>query len=381
MSFDFNTLPDRTGTGSLKWQKYAGRDILPMWVADMDFLSPPAVIEALLARAGNGVFAYTVPRAEITEETISYYGRRHGLTLAPEHLLWSSGLVPAITLISRFLTEPGESVATLTPVYPPILNGPRFAGRDLVTLDWKRSGGTWVMDYDRLEASLTPATRLFLLCNPHNPTGRAMTRAELERVAEMCLKRNITIVSDEIHCDLVLDGRKHIPIASLSPEVADRTITLAAPSKTYNVPGLACAHVFISNAELRRRYNRAVQGIVTEVNCFGYEGCLASYRHGEPWRQELIRVLERNRDLVDSFVRDRLPGVVYTRQEATYLAWLDVRALGLAQPTTHFEQHGVGLSDGTPFGDPQSVRLNFGCPTPRLQAALERMEKAVQAAR
>lgn len=375
--YEFDRLIDRAGTGSLKWDKYRGRDILPMWVADMDFVSPPEVIEALHARAAHGVFGYTVPYNEVTGEVLAYLKRRHGVEAEADWLVWVPGLVPALNLCCRMVGDAASAVMTTTPVYPPFLSAPYFSHRKRITVPLRNKDGTWLYDWDAMEAAVTPETRVFILCQPHNPVGRVWTREELERLLDFCERHDLILVSDEIHCDLILDDVPHVPTLSLGDRARARTVTLHAPSKTYNLPGLACAFAVIPDPGLRKAFQTAARGIITEINTFGYAGCAAAYRHGEPWRQALLQRLRINRDLVFEFVRDRIPGVTMHPMQATYLAWLDVRDLKLESPAAHFEAHGVGLSNGTDFGAPGWLRLNFGCPEATLREGLERMARAV----
>jgi cystathionine beta-lyase len=378
MSFDFDTAVDRTGTGSLKWDKYAGRDVVPLWVADMDFQSPPAVIEALRARVEHGIFGYTVPHEEVVQETLAYLLRVHGMTARPEWLVWLPGLVPALNVACRAFGEPGNEVLTCTPVYPPFLSAPGFSDRQRVTVPLALDGSRWSMDWEGLERAVTPDTRLFILCHPHNPVGRVWTRDELEHLVDFCDEHELVLCSDEIHCDLILDDVPHIPALSLGEAALRRTITLLSPSKTYNLPGLACAYALIPDDGLRTAFKRSARGIITEVNTFGYAGCAAAYRHGEPWRQELLAYLRDNRALVYSFIREQIPAIKLQPMQATYLAWLDVRELDLDHPVNFFEEAGVGLSNGIDFGAPGFLRLNFGCPRARLLEGLERMARALR---
>jgi cystathionine beta-lyase len=374
---NFDQAVDRRGTGSLKWDKYAGRDVLPLWVADMDFLSPPAVVEALRRRADHGVFGYTVPHEEATSAVLDYLRTRHALEVRPEWLVWLPGLVQGLNLTCRALGQGGDAVLTCTPVYPPFLSAPGFSDRTRITVPLRHEGLRWVFDWDALEQAVTPDTKLFILCNPHNPVGRVWTRGELAQLLAFCERHDLVLCSDEIHCDLILDDLPHVPTLALGGSAALRTITLLSPSKTYNLPGLACAYALIPNEALREQFKRVSRGLVTEINAFGYAGCAAAYRHGEPWRQELLAYLRGNRDLVYAFARAHLPGLVLQPMEATYLAWLDVRGLGLEHPVKFFEDAGVGLSNGVDFGAPGFVRLNFGCPRSVLQEGLERMRRAL----
>lgn len=241
----------------------------------------------------------------------------------------------------------------------------------------RREGDRWTFDLERFERELSNRSRVLLLCNPHNPVGRRYEPDELRGVAEICLRCNVVICSDEIHCDLVLDGGRHVPIAKLSEEIAARTITLMAPSKTFNIPGLNCAFAIIPNVELRKPFKKAREGIVPGTNALGYAACLAAYRDGEPWRAALIEVLRRNRDIVYRTVNEEIPGLSMDQVQATYLAWIDTTELGLSEPAKFFEQAGVGLSDGADFLGPGYVRLNFGCPEKTLREGLDCMKRAV----
>ncbi|MFO1446892.1 MAG: PatB family C-S lyase [Opitutaceae bacterium] len=383
MTFDFETHPERRRTDSQKWQKYAGKDILPLWVADMDFVSPPAVIEALHRRIDHGIFGYARPVPSQIEAVVEMLATRHGWTIDPSWLVWLPGLVVGLNVTALACSGPGDEILCLTPVYPPFMTAPRNAGRVPVPvpLVLDRAGRRWEIDWDALEKAVTPRTKAFFLCNPHNPVSRVFTRQELERVAEFCLRHRLALCSDEIHCDLILDpALRHIPTGSLGKEILEQTVTLIAPSKTYNVPGLGCALAVIPNPSLRARFVQATAGIVAEVNILGYVACEAAFRHGEPWRQALLSRLRANRDHLLAYVGRELPGVeIEAPIEATYLAWMNVKALGLSDPIGHFEAHGVGLSEGRFFGARagEYVRLNFGCPLSTLDEALRRMKHAL----
>ncbi len=382
MVYDFDRAIDRRATGSEKWGPFEGRDVLPMPVADMDFPAPPEVTDALRRRVDHGIFGYAQPTADLVATVTGMCAERYGWKVEPKWIVWLPGLVSGINVTCRAVGMPGDAVMTAVPVYPPFLTAPRNMKRDLVTVPLRCEGGTrWTFDWTELERACTPKTRLFLLCQPHNPVGRVFDRGEIERLAAFCRERNIVLCSDEIHCDLVLDDIPHVPTAALSPEIAANTITLMAPSKTFNLPGLGCAFAIIPDPKLRAAFNQAKAGIVPQVTVFGYAGCEAAYARGEPWRRALIRYLRANRDRVLSFVREELPGVETTPIEATYLAWLDVRALGLEDPVSHFIDHGLALSDGRFFQGPGYVRLNFGCPRETLEEGLGRLKAGVDALR
>jgi cystathionine beta-lyase len=383
MTFDFDTVPVRLGTDSQKWQKYAGRDILPLWVADMDFKSPPAIIEALHRRVEHGIFGYARPVKSTVDAVVTAMHSRYGWTIDPAWIVWLPGLVVGLNITAQAFAEAGDEVLTLTPVYPPFMSAPKNSARASVGVPFVLQDGRWTIDWAALERAVTPRTRLFYLCNPHNPLARVWRRDELVRLGEFCVRHNLVLCSDEIHCDLILDpALPHIPTGTLGDEIARRTITLMAPSKTYNVPGLGTSFAIIPDPALRARFVRATAGVVAEVTALGFTACEAAYRDSEPWRQGLLAYLRGNRDLLLDFVTRELPGVkIEAPIEATYLAWLNVSALKLADPIAHFEQHGVGLSDGAFFGAPKGshVRINIGCPRTTLTEALRRMKAALAA--
>jgi len=382
MAYDFETVLDRSNTGSLKWDRYAGRDVLPLWVADMDFHSAPEILSALRARVDHGVMGYTLPSSEVVEAVLGYLKRVHGYEAKAEWLHWLPGVVPALNVVARAFGEPGDEVLTCTPVYPPFLSCGPWQDKGLISSHLKHANGEWTFDFDDLESKVTEKTKTFILCNPHNPVGRVYREDELRAVADFCQRHNLVLISDEIHCDLLFDGKKHLMTATLDEDVNQMTVTLNAPSKTYNIPGLACSFAVIRNSELRLKFKQAARGFITEVNPFGYVGCATAYNQGEPWRVALIDHLTANRDLLYRFVEERLPGVTLPQKmEATYLAWLNVEGLkekGVDNPHGFFVEHGVGLSPGSDFGDDRFLRLNFGCPRSVLEQALERMAKAVE---
>lgn len=374
---DFSTVIDRRGSDSIKWARYAGRDILPLWVADMDFAVPPAVVSALQQRIAHPVFGYAHPWPSLTESVLAHLEGEYNWRIDAEWIVWLPGLVSGLNIACHAVD--GDAL-TATPIYPPFLTAPRLSGRNLQCVDLAETGDGWRWDKDALEAATTETSRLFLLCHPHNPVGRCWTHAELLELAAYAERNDLIVCSDEIHCGLILDtDKQHIPFASLSPEAARRSITLMAPSKTFNIPGLGCAFAVIPDAALRRRFLRAMDGIVPHVNVLGLVACEAAYRDCADWHRELLAILRANRDRVEAAVRGQA-GLRMQHVEATYLAWIDVRALGLEQPQTHFEAHGIGLSDGKDFGAPGWLRLNFGCPTSILDEALQRLATACQAA-
>ena len=379
MNFDFDKVFDRRRTDSLKWDKYKSRDVIPMWVADMDFPSPALILEALHKRVDHGIFGYTVPPDELVQTVVTRIWEKYQWKIKPSWIIWLPGVVPALHLACLAFGNDGDEVLTFTPTYPPFLSAPSLCRRQLKSIPLLRQVNRFTMDVERFKNAITPRSKVLLLCNPHNPVGRRYDRQELSDIARNCVTHNIVICSDEIHCDLILDGQKHIPTATLSPEISARTITLMAPSKTFNTPGLNCAFAIIENKDLRTKFRHSRKGIVPGVNALGFSACLAAYRDCEPWRKALIDYLRSNKDIVYKVINEEIPGLSMDDVQATYLAWINVTKLGLSDPVRFFENAGVGLSDGREYGGEGYVRLNFGCPKKTLTEALERMSSAVKA--
>lgn len=383
MAYDFDKIIDRRQTDSIKWRHY-GEGVLPLWVADMDFASPEPVLRALRERIEHGVFGYGTEPPELRQVVVDWLHRSYSWQVSPEALVFLPGVAAGFNLACRAVAVPGDGVLVQTPVYPPILGAPGNAGLTCNEMELTRGpGGDYTIDFDAFEAAITSRIRLFILCNPHNPVGRVFRRWELERMADICLRHNIVICSDEIHCDLVFRGFRHVPIASLAPEIAARAITLLAPTKTFNVAGLKCSVAVVENPELRDNLCTARAGLVGGVGVIGYVAALAAYRDGRPWLDELVRYLEDNRDYLVQYARSHLPGIHVAAPEGTYLAWLDCRQAGLpTNPYDFFlEQARVALNDGQVFGRGGEgfCRLNFGCPRATLTEALDRMRAAVEA--
>jgi cysteine-S-conjugate beta-lyase len=386
--FDFGTPVNRRGTSSTKWNRYHGRDVIPLWVADMDFRCAPAIVQTLRARVDQGIFGYTEPPAELPAAVAQALQRDHGWHIEPDWIVWLPSLVVGLNVVSRAFAGEGDDILTCVPIYPPFLSAPQNGNRNAVRvpLALESQAGSaesqesrWMWDMPELERAVGARARLLLLCSPHNPTGRVWTRAELERLAELALRHNLIVCSDEIHCGLVLDADKqHIPLASLSEDIAARTVTLMSASKTFNLPTLGCAFAIASDPELRARLKRVMAGIVHHVGGLGYTATLAAYAHGRDWQLALLDYLRGNRDLVHEAIAS-MPGLRTWHVEATYLAWIDCRDLSIDSPLRLFEDAGVGLYDGALFGAPGFVRLNFACPRSLLEQALERMRAAVGA--
>ena len=382
MIYNFDITPDRLHTDSVKW-RYYGDDVLPLWVADMDFPSPQAVIQALEERVAHGVFGYTDDNTQFRQVLVERMAELYNWEIQPQDIVFVPGVVVGFNLASHTVATPDGGVLVQTPVYPPMLTAAAAADMTHQEMELSRLvDGFYSIDFDAFEAAVTAQTRLFLLCNPHNPTGRVFTQVELEQMAEICLKREVVICSDEIHCDLLFSGYRHIPIASLDPEIAQNTITLVAPSKTFNIAGLECSAAIIQNPVLRERYKKASKGLVGGVNLLGSLAGLVAYRDGDEWLQQLLVYLEANRDFLYDYVQRELPGISMTKPEGTYLAWLDCRRAPIqGNPHEFFLRAArVALNDGVDFGRGGEgfVRLNFGCSRLTLTEALERMKNSLQ---
>jgi cystathionine beta-lyase len=397
--YNFDRMYNRCGSDSVKWSKYPD-EVLPLWVADMDFRSPEPVIEALRRRVEDGIFGYPVGGEEANEHLemrrviVERLWRSYQWRVAPDELVFIPGVVTGFNLICQMLQSPGAGVLMQTPVYYPILHAPQSANmlRQEASLSAVNSGEAgaggehgvlhYEIDFDAFEQAITPQTRLFILCNPHNPVGRVFRKDELLQMAEICLSRSILICSDEIHCELLYSDQHHIPIASLDSEIANHTITLMAPSKTFNIPGLKFSFAIIQNPELRRQFQKAGKALVGWINLMGWVAALAAYRDGQEWLDQLLPYLEANRDFVFDFIRGEIPQIAVTRPEGTYLSWLDCRGLALEQSPYEFflKQAHVALNDGKAFGKEGEgfVRLNFGCPRATLVEALNRMVYALK---
>ena len=377
MKFDFDTPIDRSGTASVKWNKYGGRDIIPMWVADMDFACAPAIVEALHRRIDHGIFGYSEPPAGLVDATIAHLESEYGWKIAPDWIVWLPGLVVGLNVVCRAFGREGADVLTAVPIYPPFLSAPVNGARNAVQVQMIEENGVWRWDMAALERAITPSARLLLLCNPHNPVGRVFSGDELKAIADVCVRHNLVLCSDEIHSGLILDtDKRHIPVASLSEEIAQRTVTLMSASKTFNLPALGCAYAIAANAELRNKLRKAMAGIVHHVGLMGYIATQAAYRDGKPWQSALLDYLRGNRDLVEREI-GRIPALRIWHAEATYLSWIDARALPINNAAEFLEEAGVGLYDGAQFGAAGFLRLNFACPRSLLEQALDRISRSL----
>ena len=374
--FDFDQLINRKDTYSDKWDLYKGQDILPMWVADMDFRSPPAVINALKDRVEHGVFGYTSPPDELVNTFIQRMKNRYNWDIEADWLVWLPGLVCGLNLSVRSVTQPGDSVITTTPIYPPFLSSISQAGCQRIEAPLTATpDNQWQINLSAVDAR--PEAKLFMLCNPQNPTGKVFTRDELIAIDTYCQKNNLVVCTDEIHGELLLDpDAKHIPYASISDYARENSITLLAPSKTFNLAGFGCSIAVIPNAKLRRRFNQVRKGIVPSVNALAYTAALAAYQEGDEWLKELLDYLRSNQQLMLDTINS-LPGLSQIPSQATYLGWINVEQLGLENPKTALEAAGIGLNNGADFGDNRYLRLNFGCPRSTLEQGLERIRNFV----
>ena len=386
MRYDFDRIEPRRASDSAKWNHY-GEDVLPLWVADMDFASPQPILDALHQRVDHGIFGYSHGLDGLSELICARMKELQNWEITPQDLLFLPGLVCGLNVLCRAVGEAGDGVLVNTPVYPPFLTAPENQGRVLQTANQRpvRRGNNlhYELDIDALEAAVEPNTRLFILCNPHNPTGRAFTVDELGAIGDLCKRHDLIICSDEIHSDLLLGDTRHFAIAAQDAEIAQRTITLLAPSKSWNVPGLGCSIAIIQNPALRERFNQAKAGIVPHVNLLGYHAAYAAYAEGGEWLSQLRRYLTANRDFAVDYINTHMPAIHATVPEATYLMWLDCRACGFEGDAYQFflEHAKVALNDGARFGKVGEgfVRLNLGAPRATVAEALARMRHALEA--
>jgi cystathionine beta-lyase len=387
MAFDFDAIIDRSETWSMKWD-YGARvlgepGILPMWVADMDFKAPPAVVKALTRRAEHGIYGYPMTPATFWAALISWLEQRQGWPVHKEWLVLAPGVVPSLSFCVRAFTRLGDKVVVQTPVYFPFFSAVEKNGRTLVRNPLRLEASRFRMDFDDLARKVDSRTRMIILCSPHNPVGRVWTREELSRVGEIAAARDLVVVSDEIHGDLVLGGCRHIPFASLSEDLARRTITLLAPSKTFNVAGLTTSLAIIADEGRREAFEAQLESAGFEIgNLFGLAALEAAYAQGGAWLDKLLAYLDGNADIIAPFLAERAPAVEFLRPEGTYLGLLNGRKLGFAPRALHelfWKKGRVLFSEGSIFGEELNgfERINFGCPRAVLREALERIARAV----
>ena len=375
---EFDLVIDRTATHSTKWSKYSDKSILPAWLADMDFRSPPEVIKALQERVEHGVFGYSEVPESLTESIVNHLQQTYDWKIQPGWLCWLSAVMPGLNMATRIMGDQDDAMIIPTPVYHPFLDAPRYSHRPHVRVNLVRNKDQWEMDLDALDDALKKtAATLVIICNPQNPTGRVYTRKELEALADIVLRRGAFLCSDEIHCDLLLQpDLTHTPIASLAPDIANSCITLMAPTKTFNMPGLNFAFAVVPSPQMRTRYRAARMGMQPSLSPLSLAAAEAAYSHGNPWLQRLKAYLRGNAHILKQAI-DELPGVQMTTVEATCLAWIDISERGINDPAPYFEQHGLGLSEGKQFDGEGFMRFTFGCPRKTLYEAIDRFRQAM----
>lgn len=375
MSFDFNRVIDRTSSCSYKWNRYKDKDILPMWVADSDFQSPPELIDAIRDRLDHGVLGYTHPDEYDSgkDAVVEWLSLMHDWCVDPDWIVWMPGVVSGFHVACKAYCKPGDKVMVQTPNYTPILNAPQINQLKKLEIPSILEDGRWVLDLNVLEKNARdPDCKLLILCNPMNPCGSVLNEAELKVISEICGRHNVMVCSDEIHCDLILDKEcLHIPAGSL-PELAERSVTLMSAAKTFNIAGLSAAFAIIPDAKVRESYKRQAMGIVPWVNILGLIATEAAFRHGRYWYHAQIDYLRGNRNfLVESI--NGIDGLSMVSPEATFLAWINTAGLGVDNAHRLFEECGIGPSAGSDFGEPDFIRINFACPRIYLNTALDRL--------
>lgn len=373
----FDTVVSRKNTASLKWDKYRDQDVLPFWVADMDFKLASPIQEALDERVAHGIFGYAVAPDELSSAVIAHLKNEYSWDVDPSWIVWLPGVVTGLAIACRAYCGDGDEIVVNPPIYHHFYDSHEADRHSIVRVPLRQIDNRWTYDIPAMEAAFNEKTKLMMMCSPHNPTGTVFTPEELKAVAALCEKHNVIMVSDEIHCDLVIDKKaQHYPTAYACPEASDQTVTLMSGSKTWNIAGLNCSFAIIKNAQLRDRFRAAGQSIVPMVPPLAYVATLAAYRDGGQWRADLLDYLADNY----AYIREQLGSIKGLKVEpiqATYLAWIDATALQLEDTQAFFEKHGVGLSSGEQFGQAGYVRLNFACPRATLAQGLDRMKAAV----
>jgi cysteine-S-conjugate beta-lyase len=377
-TYDFNTPIDRRNVGATKWDKYAGKEILPIWVADMDFRGPPQISAAVAAHMEHGIYGYT--RDDWPNEKVAaYLQRQYAWDVMPSEIVTVPGLVCGLNVITRAFANPGDGVMTNTPAYPPFMSSAVNQGRISQQVKLAFDGTNWRLDFAAMEAAMQfgslNRTRVFMLCHPHNPTGHVWKQNELEAIAQFCERHDLIVCSDEIHCDLILDSalQTHVPFAKACPALAARTVTLMAPSKTFNVAGLGAAIAVIQDETLRRKFEMAKAGIVPHVNVFGHVAMMAAWSgECEAWRQQCLTHLRGNGERLVAAI-NQIPGLKCSLPQATYLLWVDCRARFPEGAGKAFEAIGLGPNEGADFGWPGFARFNFGCTSATIDEAIRRL--------
>lgn len=385
--YNFDDLIDRRNTNCMKWDRleelFGGTGLLPLWVADMDFSAPPAVLKAIKERTNHPIFGYNYSSDEYYQAVISWMKRRHNWNIDREWILFTPGVVPALSYSVKAYTEPDDNIIIQSPVYQPFYTTIENNGRNIITNPLIYRDGRYFMDYEDLEAKIDSKTKLLILCSPHNPVGRVWTKEELTKLGEICLKNDIIIISDEIHFDIVYKGYDHTVLANVSPEIRERCIICTAPSKTFNIAGLQISNIIIPNNELREKYSLELEkDHIIRPNVFGEGALVAAYNESEDWLDSLLEYLEKNRDFFISFVDKNIPQLKVVKPEGTYLLWVDFSDLGMnSEELRDFLVHKckLAVNPGEMFGKESGLfqRFNIGCPRSILEEALIRIEKAV----
>ncbi len=386
MRYNFDEIIPRENTNSVKYdirETYFGKpDVFPMWVADMDFKTPDFILEAIRERLNHEILGYTIKPDSFFESIVGWVKRRHNWDIKKEWIAYSPGVVPAINLIVEGFTSPGDKIIVQPPVYYPFFSAVKNNNRILVNNQLVNNNGKYFIDFDALRKSIDPDVKMLIFCNPHNPVGRVWTKEELTELGNICIENDILIVSDEIHSDLVFPGYTHIPIASLSPEIDKRTITCMAPSKTFNLAGLATSEVIISNPRLRHAYDKVLDKVhIGMGNALGLVALEAAYSKGDEWLDELIKYLTSNLDVARNFLKQEIPSVKLIEPEATYLLWLDFNKLNMSNEALKsfiITDAGLGFNDGPVFGSGGEgfQRMNIALPQPQLMEALDKLKSA-----
>jgi cystathionine beta-lyase len=383
MIYNFDQIIPRENTDCVKYdlrkQLFETEDVIPMWVADMDFATPDFILEAISERLKHPILPYSFRGQEYHNSIISWLKSEHSWNIEVSDLSFCPGVVPGLVVAVQALTKPDDKIIVQTPVYFPFFSTIQGSGRKMIINELKEENGVYTMDFENLESQIDDQTKILILCNPHNPVGRVWRREELEKLLAICKKYNLIVISDEIHSDLVFKPFKHIPIASLSEDAANRTITFMAPSKTFNIAGLSTSFVVIQNQTHLKRYNRLLEiNHLSMGNIFGTIGSTAAYTYGKDWKNQLVDYLQENLNYVESFLKNYIPKIKLIKTEATYLLWLDCRELGLNDKDLHqffIQKAKLGFSTGESFGKGGSgfMRMNIACPKSIVEKAMQQM--------
>ena len=389
--WNFDEPVNREGSGCIKYdlrkETFGKSDVIPMWVADMDFLTPEFIVKALQERLNHNIYGYSLRSPQYYSSIISWHKRRHNWAIEKDWIIFTPGVVPALNMATLAFTNPGDSVIVQPPVYFPFFSAVESHGRKLIYNRLAETADGWRMDFDALEKSIENNTKMLILSNPHNPVGRVWTREELVKITEICLRHNLLILSDEIHCDLVLPGYTHVPVASLSPETAERTMTCIAPSKTFNLAGMSTSSIIIANPALRKEFRKITDSLhISNGNIFGTVASEAAYTSGDQWLDELLTYIDGNIEFTVDYLGKMIPEIIPSATEATYMIWLDCRKLGMkgSELMSFFvNRAGIGMNEGSSFGPGGEgfMRMNVATTRAVLKRALENIERAVSSIR